>query len=82
MNETGSSVFDIRPGTHPNRRPKDAATIIVLSRQAKSISVLMGQRSAGHAFLPGKVVFPGGSTDRADYTRRLPKAFILRSWQN
>ncbi len=67
MNDTASSVFDIRPGTHPNRRPRDAATIIVLSRQAGGLRVLMGQRSAGHAFLPGKVVFPGGSTDRADY---------------
>ena len=67
MNETGASVFDIRPGTHSNRRPRDAATIIVLSRRPGGLHVLMGQRSAGHAFLPGKVVFPGGSTDRADY---------------
>ena len=64
---TASSVFDVRPGTDPNRRPRDAATLIVLHRQAKTIRVLMGQRSAGHAFLPGKVVFPGGKTDRADY---------------
>ncbi len=67
MKDTAPSVFDIRPGTHPNRRPRDAATIIVLRRRAKTIRVLMGQRSAGHAFLPGKVVFPGGKTDRADY---------------
>ena len=67
MTEAASSVFDIRPGTHPNRRPKDAATIIVLSRRPGGLRVLMGQRSAEHAFLPGKVVFPGGRTDRADY---------------
>jgi len=67
VTEAASSVFDIRPGTHPNRRPKDAATIIVLSRRPGGLRVLMGQRSAEHAFLPGKVVFPGGRTDRADY---------------
>ncbi len=67
MKDTTASVFDIRPGTHLNRRPKDAATIIVLNRRAKTIRVLMGRRSAGHAFLPGKVVFPGGKTDRSDY---------------
>jgi len=62
-----SSVYDIRPGPYPNRRPKDAATIMVLRRQAGTYRVLMGRRSPDHAFLPGKVVFPGGSTDRADY---------------
>ncbi|HSG94579.1 MAG TPA: NUDIX hydrolase [Afifellaceae bacterium] len=67
MTETGSSVYDIRPGPYRNRRPKDAATIMVLRRQADGLRVLMGQRSAANAFLPGKVVFPGGSTDRADY---------------
>jgi len=61
------SVFDIRPGSHPNRRPKDAATILVLRRQAGAMRVLMGRRSEHHAFLPGMFVFPGGKTDRADY---------------
>lgn len=67
MKDAASSLFDIRPGPHPNRRPKDAATIIVLHRQAKTIRVLMGRRSADHAFLPGMLVFPGGKTDRSDY---------------
>jgi len=67
VTETGSSVYDIRPGPYPNRRPKDAATIMVLRRDAHATRVLMGRRSDKHAFLPGKVVFPGGSTDRADY---------------
>ncbi len=67
MTETGASVYDIQPGPYPNRRPKDAATIMVLRRQPDGIRVLMGRRSSAHAFLPGMVVFPGGSTDRADY---------------
>ena len=55
------------PGEHPNVRPRDAATLIVLRRSAKGHQVLMGRRSSGHAFMPGMVVFPGGSVDRCDY---------------
>ena len=47
-------------------RPKDAATLIVLRRQAGQCRVLMGQRSEQHRFMPGKFVFPGGRVDRAD----------------
>jgi 8-oxo-dGTP pyrophosphatase MutT (NUDIX family) len=47
-------------------RPRDAATLILLDRDGGEIKVLMGRRHAGHAFMPGKVVFPGGRTDPAD----------------
>lgn len=47
-------------------RPKDAATLIVLRRDPDAIRVLMGLRSDAHAFMPGKVVFPGGGVDRSD----------------
>src|SRR5258708_28334961 len=56
---------DAPPG-HPNRPPKDAATLILLDRSAPSPKVLMGKRHHGHVFLPGKFVFPGGSVDPAD----------------
>src|SRR5947208_14468655 len=56
---------DAPPG-HPNRPPKDAATLILLDRSAPSAKVLMGKRHHGHVFLPGKFVFPGGSVDPAD----------------
>ena len=56
---------DAQPG-HPNRPPKDAATLILLDRSAPSVKVLMGKRHHGHVFLPGKFVFPGGSVDPAD----------------
>ncbi len=47
-------------------RPRDAATLILLDRSRAEIRVLMGRRHARHAFMPGKFVFPGGRTDRAD----------------
>lgn len=56
---------DAQPG-HPNRPPKDAATLILLDRSGPSPKVLMGKRHHGHVFLPGKFVFPGGSLDPAD----------------
>lgn len=48
------------------KRPRDAATLILLDRSGDEVSVLMGRRSARHAFMPGKFVFPGGRTDPAD----------------
>jgi 8-oxo-dGTP pyrophosphatase MutT (NUDIX family) len=56
---------DAQPG-HPNRPPKDAATLILLDRSGPSAKVLMGKRHHGHVFLPSKFVFPGGSVDPAD----------------
>ena len=53
-------------------RPRDAATLILLDRKGDDIRVLMGRRHAGHAFMPGKFVFPGGRTDPAD--SRIPVA--------
>ena len=47
-------------------RPRDAATLILLERNGSEVKVLMGRRHAGHAFMPGKFVFPGGRTDPAD----------------
>lgn len=59
----------------PNRRPKDAATLILLDRSGKIPKVLMGRRHQGHVFLPGKFVFPGGRVDPAD--RLMPVASPL-----
>src|SRR5690349_19268726 len=47
-------------------RPRDAATLILIDRSGGDHRVLMGRRHAGHAFMPGKFVFPGGRTDPAD----------------
>jgi len=44
-------------------RPKDAATLIIVRGGEE---ILMGVRSAKHAFMPNKFVFPGGRVDPAD----------------
>jgi 8-oxo-dGTP pyrophosphatase MutT (NUDIX family) len=56
-----------RNQTHPNMRPKDAATLILLDSTSSTPKVLLGRRHARHAFLPGKFVFPGGRIDRTDF---------------
>lgn len=49
------------------QRPRDAATLILVRRDGGPPRLLMGQRSGGHDFMPGKWVFPGGRICRADY---------------
>jgi 8-oxo-dGTP pyrophosphatase MutT (NUDIX family) len=51
----------------PTTRPRDAATLILVRRDEGGARLLMGRRAAGHDFMPGKWVFPGGRLDRADY---------------
>ena len=51
----------------PGLRPKDAATLLVIRRDGLSPRVLMGRRVGGHAFMPGKWVFPGGRIHRSDF---------------
>jgi len=58
-------------------RPRDAATLIVVRRDGPAPRVLMGRRSRGHDFMPGKWVFPGGRVDRAD--ARAPAATELQA---
>ena len=47
-------------------RPADAASLLVLDGRGADAHVLMGRRSAAHAFMPEVYVFPGGRVDRAD----------------
>lgn len=53
-------------------RPRDAATLIVVRRDAGHPRVLMGKRAAGHKFMPNKFVFPGGKVDVGDVRIRPP----------
>ena len=70
-----------RERTHPNRRPSDAATLILIDRRgsgkARGPKVLMGRRHPGSAFMPGKFVFPGGRVDAGD--RRMVAANALEA---
>ena len=50
----------------PARRPKDAATLVLVRRHQGTPQVLMGQRAHGHVFMPSKWVFPGGAVDPGD----------------
>ena len=50
----------------PNVRPRDAATLILIDNAAGAPRVLLGRRHAGHKFMPGKFVFPGGRIEASD----------------
>ncbi len=57
-------------------RPRDAATLILVERRERGgARVLMGKRHAGHRFMPGKFVFPGGRVEPED--RRMVAAGAL-----
>ncbi|MGI9353470.1 MAG: NUDIX hydrolase [Rhizobiaceae bacterium] len=47
-------------------RPRNAATMILLDGPADDPVVLMGKRNKNLKFMPGALVFPGGSVDRFD----------------
>ncbi|WP_222874797.1 NUDIX hydrolase [Terrihabitans soli] len=56
-----------RPPYHPSqKRPRDAAVLILLDRSGPQTKVLLGQRHSGHVFMPGLHVFPGGKVEAAD----------------
>jgi len=57
-------------------RPKHAATVLIIRRDAAKPRVLMGKRHGGHSFMPDRWVFPGGRIDRADY--RAPAATEMK----
>ena len=59
----------------PTLRPRDAATLIIVERGGSGPRVLMGKRHAGHKFMPGKYVFPGGRVEPED--RRMVAAGAL-----
>lgn len=59
----------------PTIRPSDAATLIIIDRTRREPTILMGRRHAGHRFMPGKFVFPGGRIEPGD--RRMPASGSL-----
>ena len=59
----------------PTLKPRDAASLILFRRGSRGPEVLMGQRNAGHAFMPNRYVFPGGRVDPTDH--RVPVASPL-----
>jgi 8-oxo-dGTP pyrophosphatase MutT (NUDIX family) len=68
------SIGDTRQNL-PGVKIRDAATMLVIDRTARTPKVLLGRRHHGHKFMPGKYVFPGGRVERAD--RRMSTATPL-----
>ena len=56
------------PPRAPAVRARHAASLLVVRREGAGASMLMGLRSAGHRFMPNRLVFPGGGVDRGDGT--------------
>ena len=68
-----------RDQSHPNLKPRDAATLILVDRSGDVPKVLLGKRHAGHKFMPGKFVFPGGRVEPADRQACRSRARSIRS---
>ncbi|MEO6381258.1 MAG: NUDIX hydrolase [Nitrobacter sp.] len=66
MSETAHPPPQGASRRHHYRRPKDAATLILIDRSAATPKVLIGRRHDKVVFMPGKFVFPGGSVDKTD----------------
>lgn len=61
---------------------RNAATLILVRDAATAPRILMGQRGAQAAFMPNRVVFPGGAVDVADhavpFASALPEPCVSR----
>ncbi|MGB7000130.1 MAG: NUDIX hydrolase, partial [Pseudolabrys sp.] len=55
-----------RDTSFPDSEPRDAATLMLIDRSGPAPRVLLGRRHAGHKFMPGKFVFPGGRIEAFD----------------
>lgn len=71
-----SSGDEAERARRPAPRPRDAGTLVIVRRDGDVPRILMGQRHAGHVFMPNKFVFPGGRVDYGD--NRVPVAGELR----
>ena len=56
-----------RDTSFPDSEPRDAATLMLIDRSGPKPKFLLGRRHAGHKFMPGKFVFPGGRIEPLDH---------------
>src|SRR3569623_2628762 len=61
--------------SHPYLRPRDSAVRILVDRSGAVPKGLLGRRHANVVYMPGKLVFPGGSVETTDH--RIPLAAEL-----
>ncbi len=47
-------------------RPRNASTLVIVRKEGADLRVLMGKRHHSLKFMPGALVFPGGSVDKTD----------------
>ena len=73
MNSQPTTIGD--EAYHPYLRPRDSAALILVDRSGAVPKVLLGRRHASLVFMPGKLVFPGGSVETSDH--RIPLAAEL-----
>lgn len=52
--------------SHPPRKPRDAASLLLIDRSGDRPRVLVGKRGKKHVFMPDLYVFPGGRRDAGD----------------
>lgn len=64
--------FDDDGPRWPAVRPKDAASLVLVRRERKTVRVLMAERHSSHVFLPGRFVFPGGRLEAAALRLAIP----------
>jgi 8-oxo-dGTP pyrophosphatase MutT (NUDIX family) len=64
--------FDDDGPRWPAVRPKDAASLVLVKRERKTVRVLMAERHSSHVFLPGRFVFPGGRLEAGDLRLVIP----------
>jgi 8-oxo-dGTP pyrophosphatase MutT (NUDIX family) len=48
------------------RKPRHAASLVIIDRNGAAPRILMGKRHAAHRFMPNVFVFPGGRVERQD----------------
>jgi 8-oxo-dGTP pyrophosphatase MutT (NUDIX family) len=76
MNDIADRLTKVeRDQSHPNLKPRDAATLILVDRSEAVPKVLLGRRHAGLKFFGGRLVFPGGRMEPAD--KKMPVASDL-----
>jgi 8-oxo-dGTP pyrophosphatase MutT (NUDIX family) len=63
VNDASPARINVRK---PVVRPRDAASLILLRGEGKTLEVLAGRRPLDVKFMPGVYVFPGGAIDPPD----------------